>query len=194
MIEKLKNLVRSKVFWENFIIILIGVIIYVGFRIIIQSYYIDGPSMEPTYQYNERLWVLKLEYKWHDPQRGDVIVFQQPNVSTTPLIKRVIGLPGETVVIQNGIVSIHKTDGSIIILQEPYINGPFPTTYNSGVIPADSYFVMGDNRNNSMDSRYGWFVARDKIIGKAWVSYWPPGLWGGSQDYRQPATVAAASH
>ena len=191
MIQKLKKLFRSKAFWENAAIILFGVIIYLGFRITIQPYYVSGPSMESTYQPGERLWVNKLEYKSHGPARGDVIVFRQPNVSVTPLIKRVIGLPGETVMITDGIVSVKKTDGTVIVLQEPYIKGPFNTTYDSVIIPPGEYFVMGDNRNNSLDSRYGWFAAGDKIIGQAWVSYWPPGLWGGSHIYRQPAAAAA---
>ena len=96
-------------------------------------------------------------------------------------------MPGESVEIRNGTVFIHKMDGNIITLQEPYIKEPNSTSYTSIVIPANEYFVMGDNRNNSTDSRYGWLVSRDKIHGQAWLSIWPPHLWGTAPIYRQSA-------
>ena len=188
-----KSLIKNKAFWENFIIVLVGVLVFVGFRMMLQTYYVEGPSMQPNYWANERIWVSKLEYKFHAPERGDIIIFHPPVSSTAPYIKRIIGLPGESVEITDGVVFVHKTDGSTITLFEPYIKEPFHSNYNSGVMPPDKYFVMGDNRNNSSDSRYGWFVSRDKIIGKAWVSYWPPSLWGGSHDYRQPVAAAAVT-
>jgi signal peptidase I len=186
-----KNLIKSKDFREYFIIILIAVVIYVGFRITIKPYYIDGPSMEPGYWENERVLVDKLAYKFHIPTRGDIIIFQPPITSKAPYIKRVIGLSGESVEINNGTVYVHGTDGSIIIMQEPYIKEVFSCNYNAGVIPADKYFVMGDNRNNSSDSRGGWLASRDNIIGKAWISYWLPGLWRLAPAFWQPASATA---
>jgi len=188
-----KNLIKNKALWENLIIILVAVVMYIGFRVTIQPYYVQGPSMQPNYWANEKIWVNKLEYKFQAPQRGNILVFQPPMNTDLPYIKRVIGLPGESVEIKHGSVYVHEASGSIILLQEPYIKEPFSSDYNSGIIPAGKYFVMGDNRNNSSDSRGGWLVSADKIIGKAWVSYWPPSLWKGSQDYRQPAAAAAGT-
>ena len=89
--------------------------------------------MEPNYWNDEWIIVDKLAYKFHTPQRGDIIIFQPPITSTKPFIKRIIGLPGETVEIKDGTVYIHKTDGSVITLQEPYIKEPFAyQLYQSG--------------------------------------------------------------
>ena len=189
----MKQLLLSRDFREIAGIILIAVVLFVGLRISIQTYIVYGPSMEPNYWEDEWIIVDKLAYKFHTPQTGDIIVFQPPISSTKPFIKRIIGLPGESVEIKDGTVYIHKTDGSVVTLQEPYIKEVFSTNYNSGVIPADEYFVMGDNRNNSSDSRGGWLASRDKIIGKAWLSIWPPRLWGLAPAYRQPAAVTSTA-
>lgn len=189
----LKKLLKSRNFWENVVIIFLAVVLFIVLRLTIQTYIVYGPSMESNYQNNEWVIVNKLAYKWHAPQRGDIIVFHPPIQSNKPFIKRIIGLPGETVEIKDGTVYIHKTDGSVITLQEPYIKEPFYTNYTSSVIPANEYFVMGDNRNDSTDSRWGWFVSRDKIIGEAWISIWPPRLWGLAPIYRQPVNVSVTS-
>ena len=178
-----------KSFYETLIIVLIAVAVFFGLRYTIQTYIVNGLSMEPNYWNNEWIIVEKLAYKFANVQRGDIIVFQPPISSTKPFIKRIIGLPGETVEIKDGAVDIQKADGSIITLQEPYIKEPFSSTYTSIVIPPNEYFVMGDNRNHSIDSRYGWLVSGDKIIGKAWISIWPPKLWGLAPIYRQTSKV-----
>jgi signal peptidase I len=187
----LKKLIINRSFYETLIVILIAVAIFVGLRLTIQTYIVYGPSMEPNYWEKEWIIVNKLAYKSSTPQTGDIIVFQPPISSTKPFIKRIIGLPGESVEIKNGTVYVHKTDGRVVILQEPYIKEPFSTTYRSNVIPENEYFVMGDNRNNSSDSRGGWLVSRDKIVGKALVSIWPPRLWGIADNYEQPAAVTS---
>ncbi len=179
----IKTFIMSKSFYETLIVILIAVALFVGLRLTIQTYIVYGPSMEPNYWEDEWIIVNKLAFKFHAPQTGDIIVFQPPIYSTNTIIKRIIGLPGESVEIKNGTVYVHKTDGSIITLQEPYIKETFSTNYRSPIIPENEYFVMGDNRNNSSDSRSGWLVSRDKIIGKAWVSIWPPHLWGVAANY-----------
>ena len=189
----IKNLIMNRTFWETVIIILIAALLFVGLRVSIQTYIVYGPSMEPNYWEDEWIIVDKLAYKFQAPQMGDIIVFQPPISSTKPFIKRIIGLPGETVVIKDGTVYVYKTDGSVVTMQEPYIKEPFFSNYNSGVIPPNEYFVMGDNRNNSTDSRYGWLASRDKIIGKAWLSIWPPRLWGFAPTYRQPATATSTA-
>jgi signal peptidase I len=147
--------------------------------------------MEPNYWENEWLIVNKLAYTCGEPQRGDIIVFHPPVPSSRPYIKRIIGLPGESVEIINGIIYIHQADGSTIILDEPYIKESFTTNYNISIIPEGEYFVMGDNRNNSSDSRNGWTVSEEKIVGRAWISIWPPSLWGAAPNYEQPDQVAS---
>ena len=195
MNQESKSFLKSRPFWETVIVIFVAVILFIGLRLTIQSYIVYGPSMQPNYWEDEWIIVNKLDYKWEAPQTGDIIVFQPPISSSKPFIKRIIGLPGETVEIKNGVVFVYRPDGSVVKLDEPYIKEPFYTTYNSGVIPPDEYFVMGDNRNNSTDSRYGWFASRDKIIGKAWLSIWPPHLWGLAPTFRQPisATITPAA-
>lgn len=158
-------------------------------RLTIQTYIVYGPSMEPNYWEDEWIIVNKMAYKFGEPKRGDIIVFNPPISSTKPFIKRIVGLPGETVEIKSGKVYIQKTDGITVALQEPYINEPFLTTYKSPIIAPDKYFVMGDNRNDSSDSRNGWQASRDQIIGKAWISIWPPSLWGKAPSYSQPVTA-----
>jgi signal peptidase I len=193
MRQDIKAFFMSRSFWETVIVIIIAVLLFIGLRLTIQTYIVYGPSMQPNYYEDEWIIVNKIDYKFSAPQTGDIIVFQPPIQSSKPFIKRIIGLPGETVDIKNGVVSVHKTDGTIVKMQEPYIKEPFYSNYNTGVIPADEYFVMGDNRNNRSDSRGGWFVSRDKIIGKAWLSIWPPKMWGLAPTYRQPAIAVPAA-
>jgi len=190
-----KSLIMSKSFYETLVVILIAVALFVGLRLTIQTYIVYGPSMEPNYWENEWIIVNKMAFKSSEPNTGDIIVFQPPIPSTKPFIKRVVGLPGESVEIKNGTVYIHKPDGTISTLYEPYIKEPFSTTYRSPVIGQDEYFVMGDNRNNSSDSRSGWLVSRDDIVGKAWISIWPPRLWGVADNYEQPtATISSTNN
>ena len=189
----LKKLLKSKAFRENVALVIFAVALFFGLRLVIGPYYISGPSMENTFQNNERILLDKLVYKFHTPQRGDVIAFHPPIPSTAPFIKRIVGLPGEKVEIKNGTVTIIKADSSHFTLEEPYIRQAPAYSYISIVIPANEYFVLGDNRNNSEDSHYAWLVSRNEIIGKAWISIWPPGLWGGGHNYSQPASVVTTA-
>ena len=106
-----------------------------------------------------------------------MIIFDPPFESEEPFIKRVIGLPGESIEIKQGTVYIHK-NGNAFLLDEPYVKEPIANTFKGDLIPENEYFVMGDNRNNSSDSRTGWTAKREDIIGKAWLSIWPPDSWG----------------
>ena len=145
--------------------------------------------MENMLQVNERVLVDKLAYKFSTPQRGDIIVFHPPFRSPAPFIKRVIGLPGEKVEISNGKVTIVKADGSILTLNEPYIKQPPAYNYTSAVIPANEYFVLGDNRNNSEDSHFGYLASRSELIGRAWLDIWPFKYFGLAHNYAKYAAA-----
>ncbi|MFA5629069.1 MAG: signal peptidase I [Dehalococcoidales bacterium] len=144
---------------------------------------VDGSSMEPSLSHGQRILVNKVSYLFSGPDRGDIIVFDPPLSSQNDYIKRVIGLPGESVEIKDGTVYIHQADGNIIPLDESYILDEPVYNYKSGIIPEGYYFVLGDNRNNSGDSHLGWFVPRKNIVGKAWFSYSPLSDFGFVQNY-----------
>ncbi len=167
---------------------------------LIQAFYIPSESMDPTLKVGDRVLVNKLPYHFHSPRRGDIIVFQDPNptvqvhrnpvsaffhwlgeglgLSTSPdkdFIKRVIGLPGDTVEVRvvNGVGVVYVNGKA---LREPYLS-PIKETrpYGPTTVPAGDLFVMGDNRTNSNDSRYGLgFIPERKVVGRAFVIIWPP--------------------
>lgn len=162
-------------------LVLIAVIIALGInRFILINATVPTGSMENTIHAKSRMMGFRLSYLFDDPERGDIIIFKYPDDETEKYVKRVIGLPGEYVEVRDGVVYINDKP-----LDEDYKyfsnnivkkNGDFPRTY----IPADSYFVLGDNRNDSNDSRF-WskthFVKEEKIIGKALFSYFPKQYW-----------------
>lgn len=160
---------------EVLITLIIAVVIYLGLQLVIDSRVIPSSSMEPTLQIGQRLIVSKLAYNFHEPERGDIIVFHPPNEpwDSTPFIKRIIGLPGETVEVQNNTVYINGQP-----LDEPYVKETIRYTMSKVTVPRNEYFVLGDNRNVSGDSHTGWTVPRENIIGKAWLTTWPPSAWG----------------
>lgn len=139
-----------------------------------------------NFQDGQRVLVNKVVYEFHEPERGDVIVFAPPefhNQKVTPFIKRIIGLPGESVEIKEGTLYIHTKNSKIMPLDEPYIAEKSTSFFKGGVIPKNEYFVLGDNRKNSSDSRRGWTVPRQNITGKTWLTIWPPGKWGLAANY-----------
>jgi signal peptidase I len=144
---------------------------------VVQPYYIPSGSMEPTLHIGDKVLVNKLSYSFHSVHRGDIVVFKTPPDDNSPgikdLIKRVIGLPGET--ISSG------TDGTIYIndrqLSQPWLSAearanPGPPIRRM-VIPAGYYFVMGDNRSNSTDSRMFGPISKGLIVGRAFLRVWP---------------------
>lgn len=141
---------------------------------------IEGHSMMPTLQEGEYIIINKLSYYLDEPERGDIIVLRFPNDRTRDFIKRVVGIPGDQIEIGNGVVTVNG-----VALTEPYLNAP-PSYNGSWTVPADSYFVLGDNRNNSHDSHNWNFLPRSDIIGKAWVIYWKPENWGLVPHYPHP--------
>lgn len=189
--------------------LLLAVLIFLAVRASFQNFRVEGASMQPSLENGEYLIVNKLsyaelnvgfldflpfisssdgsDYLWGKPERGDVIVFVSPTSPDRDFIKRIIGLPGDT-------VTINENEGEVkvngVVLEEPYIQGT--TRCNNSVcehhIPAagsaeayercgssECYFVMGDNRLNSTDSRFGWLVPKENIIGKALITYWHQG-------------------
>ncbi len=129
---------------------------------------VHGLSMEPSLHTDQRLVVEKISYRLHGPRRGDIVVFSMPDQSSELLIKRVIGLPGETVEIQSGRVYINGTP-----LDEPYLDQETRGRFGPTIVPPLRVFVLGDNRNFSNDSRAFGVVPIQDILGRAWLSYWP---------------------
>jgi signal peptidase I len=129
-------------------------------------------SMEDTIMAKTRMMGFRLSYLFDDPQRGDIVIFKFPDNEKETYVKRVIGLPGDTVQIVDGLVYIN---GSSEPLEEDYLKETPLGSYGPFTVPEGHYFVMGDNRNDSNDSRY-WidkYVSENKILGKAILTYWP---------------------
>ena len=169
------------------IIVVVTIIVIVLAQTTIHISVVAGSSMEDQLKDGQRILVNKVVYHFHEPERGDIIIFY-PNGDreAVPFIKRVIGLPGESVEIKQGTVYIHQEDDNVLPLDEPYIKEVPSRPFNGDTIPESEYFVLGDNRNNSSDSRSGWTVKLKDIIGKAWLLIWPPHDWGLAPNYSLP--------
>ncbi len=151
--------------------ILISAILFVGINALTARIRVEGSSMEPSLQTGEFILVNKLSYRLDLPQRGDVIVFYFPGDPSQEYIKRIIGLPGDRIVVANRKVSVNgQTLDENYILQPPKYNGAWE-------VPAGQYFVLGDNRNNSSDSHNWGAVPEGNIVGKALLVYWPVERW-----------------
>lgn len=137
---------------------------------LIGRYRIDGSSMNPTLYDGEYLIINNVSYYLDEPQHGDIIVFKHPN-NELNLIKRIIGVAGDHVEIRNQQVKVND-----IVLDEPYIAAP-PNYTGTWDVPEGTFFVLGDNRNNSSDSHSWSYLPEENIIGKAMVVYWPPSDW-----------------
>ena len=163
--------VKKEIFeWIATIVAAIAVALFINNFIIVNAT-VPSSSMEKTIMTNDRVIGLRFAYNNSDPERGDIIIFKYPDNEKILYIKRVIGMPGETVEIHNGEVTI---DGEV--LAEPYLTTVTEGDFGPYIVPEGHYFMMGDNRNNSADSRY-WkntYLSRDKIVGKAVLRYWPP--------------------
>jgi signal peptidase I len=164
---------------EVLITLAIAIVIFFLIQATIQSSIVLFSSMEPNLEEGQRIIISKTVYWFGEPERGDIIVFPNPNNPDEEYIKRIIGLPGEVVEIKEGVVHIHQEGGNTLVLDESeYIENPADEDFQGRTIPDEEYFVLGDNRNNSFDSRRGWTVPRDEIVGKAWLSIWPLSDWG----------------
>jgi signal peptidase I len=177
--------------------IVLAVALALGIRTFVaEARYIPSGSMEPTLAINDRLIVDKVSYRFSQPQRGDIVVFNVPETLKTELkqedekedveniafIKRIIGLPGDTVESKEGKLYINGKEISERYIKEPSREDWSSSQFNpdgSGKIPPGQYLVLGDNRNNSRDSHYWGFLPQDKILGKAIVRFWPIDRVGG---------------
>ena len=154
--------------------IVLTVLMFLVIRFAVQNFNIEGTSMEPSLHNQELILVDKWTYLFRPPARGDVIVFIAPPQPSQDYIKRVIGLPGDTITIQNTTVIV---DGAT--LNETYVdpnnqgNQYFSKQIQNMVVPPNDYFVLGDNRKGSSDSRDWGFVPKKNIIGRAALVYWP---------------------
>ena len=191
------------ILWEVTETLVLALLIFLAVRTVVLNFRVDGLSMEPTLNTGEMLLVNRQMYShfdlnsvlnvlpfveregehefypFHPPQRGDIVVFDPPiGAVEKPYIKRVIALPGETVSVRDGAVFV---DG--VRLDEPYLGATAtrwpgrPDEYEL-LVPEDHVFVLGDNRNNSTDSRSFGPVDEDAIIGRAWIAYWPADFFG----------------
>lgn len=157
---------------------LIAILIVVPIRFFVaQPFIVSGASMDNTFHNGQYLVVDQVTYYFNDPERGDVVIFRYPKDPSKFFIKRVIGLPGDTVVIEDGAVIIKNEEyPKGLTLDEPYVLSMEPTAPQAEVLGPREYFVMGDNRDHSSDSRVWGVLQEERIIGRAWLRLFPPTL------------------
>ncbi len=174
------NLLRDLI--ETMVLVTIAFLVV---NALIGRFRIEQVSMQPNLHEGEYVIVDKVSYAFRQPERGEIVVLKNPNPGQPDLIKRVIGLPGETIDVRGGQVYVNSQP-----LTEPYIKQPMASDYQAKELQAGQYFVMGDNRNNSEDSRiFGARPAGD-IVGRALIIYWPPADW---QILSRPSYAASAT-
>jgi signal peptidase I len=168
-----------KSFFQELAITLgLALALYLLLQTTIQSSIVEGSSMQPGLEDGQRLIVVKAVYHFREPQRGDIIIVHPPISPEKQWVKRVIGLPGDTVEIKKGTVYVNG-----VPLDEPYINEKPRYTMKPYTVEEGHYFVLGDNRNNSTDSHYGWTVPENDVVGEVWLRLWPLNEWGLVQGY-----------
>ncbi len=175
-------------FWKDFFkFLIIALAIAIPFRYFIaQPFIVSGSSMDPTFADKQYLIVDEITYRFQSPQRGDVVIFKYPLDTSKYFIKRIIGLPGEHVVIEGPRTTIfNKEHPEGIVLNEPYVVYPSTKTANI-TLKDDEYFTAGDNRDKSLDSRYWGPMPKKDMIGRAIFRLLPPskmGLFPGKASY-----------
>src|SRR3972149_1001777 len=170
-----------KTVWFDALLLVVTALVVVVLRFtVVETYEVYQTSMEPNFYEGQRLAVNKAAY-WGwvgEPQRGDVIIFKSPNGRDENFIKRVIGLPGDTIKVVSGAIYVND-----VKLEESYVKRSFTYSFPAQEVPEGNYFVLGDNRDVSNDSHRGWLLPRENIIGKAFLIYWPPPDWGAGPAY-----------
>jgi signal peptidase I len=166
----------KKLLWSLFeiaeTIVIAVAAVFVVRSFIAQPFLVSGSSMEPTFSNGNYLLVDELTYRFREPERGEVVVFRYPQDTSSYFIKRIIGLPGETVEVKNGQVDILK-NGVSQVLREPYVLQRAATADFSKTLGSDEYFVMGDNRSFSFDSRSWGPLPKDDVVGMVRFRLWP---------------------
>ena len=160
--------------WETAKIVVISLLIILPIRYFVaQPFFVRGDSMSPNFQDGEYLIVNEVTYRFNDIQRGDVVIFRFPNDPSQFFIKRIIGLPGETVRVEGGeVVIINRTHPGGTVLRESYLSENTPGNVEIR-LDGHEYFVLGDNRDASSDSRRWGPLPEHLIVGKAWIRAWP---------------------
>ena len=162
--------------WKRFVLdivetLVLAVVLFVGINAVSARVRVDGSSMLPTLENGEFVLVSKLSYTSGEYQRGDIIVFHFPLNPDEELVKRIIGLPGDQVVVRDGLVYVNGQQ-----LSEDYISHA-PVYTGEWTVTEGHLFVLGDNRNNSNDSKDWGLLPQENVVGKAILIYWPPPMW-----------------
>jgi len=169
---------RPKLAWFNAarealdVLILVGAI-YTLVNLATVRFRVQGASMQPGFQDRQFLIVSRLSYLLGQPERGDIIVFHNPSTLAEDYIKRIIALPGDTVEIRDSLVYVNGAP-----IDEPYLNEVCDCSDQRRELGPNEYWVMGDNRNHSRDSREFGPILREHIVGEVLIRYWPPAAWG----------------
>jgi len=163
-------------FWEVFQVVIIALVIVLPIRyFVFQPFIVKGASMEPNFHDGDYLVVDELSYRFREPERGEIIVFKYPIDQSQRFIKRIIGLPMETIELKGSTVYITDKFGNTTILNET--DYPIETSIFNGrkmSLGKDEYFVLGDNRGHSFDSRSWGVLSKDFIVGRTIIRAWPP--------------------
>lgn len=163
--------------WEVIKIVIIALAIVIPIRyFLFQPFIVRGQSMEPTFENGDYLIVDEISYRFSEPKRGEVVVFRHPENPNQRLIKRIIGLPRETIKFEDGKIIILNENGEIVLDESGYLPSYIqtePRSFESITLSKDEYLALGDNRPNSSDSRIFGPISKEKIIGKVLVRVWP---------------------
>ncbi|MBI4021815.1 MAG: signal peptidase I [Candidatus Andersenbacteria bacterium] len=183
-------------FWELIKVFLLAMAIIVPIRyFLVQPFFVRGASMEPNFLDGEYLVVDELSYRLREPRRGEVIVFQFPNNPSQFFIKRIVGLPGEHVIIEDNqiLIKSERYPSGVVLDEAQYLPTDNPTRGSVSVtLGENEYFVLGDNRSASSDSRAWGALGDDDIIGRAWIRAFPVERFG-VLEFPRPGFLSAAS-
>lgn len=160
--------------WEVAKIVIIALIIVVPIRyFLFQPFFVKGQSMEPNFENGDYLIIDEISYRLREPQRGEVVVFKYPNDPSQRYIKRIVALPEEKIEIKEGQVIIYNLEGKRVLEESDYLSSVFTPGTVSLTLAEDEYYVLGDNRSSSADSRRWGPLPKENIVGRAFIRAWP---------------------